>query len=428
MNIDLTLPLEGRRVLIAASGSIAAVKTPILVSALIKAGADVKCVITPSAAKLVSPLALATLSRHRCYQDEDQWSPKQGRPLHIALAEWAEIIVIAPLSASSLSRWTNGLADGLLASLLLASECPIIAAPAMNTSMWENLSIQSNWRQLKSNLKVLSLPTSQGLLACDRLGDGRMVDPELIQLAIESGLLQKNNHGILQRDWEGKRLLVTSGPTIEALDPARFITNRSSGRMGVLIAQAARFRGAQVDLVHGPLQLPNSWLEGLITHPVQDSIGMQQSIASLQSSADAVAMAAAVADLRKQGGASSQKGSKEGLLASIENGFETVPDLLVEMDQKRPIGQVLLGFAAMTGDDRQIEEHGKAKRIRKGCDLLMANPIDREGQGFEVNTNGGFLIGPEDMVKTMPVMSKLALAHQLLNALIALKPNISQKI
>ncbi len=427
MKIEGNQLLRGRRVLLGVSGSIAAVKTPLLVSALVKAGAEVRCIITPSAAKLISPLSLATLSRQRCYQDEDQWNPVQTRPLHIELAEWAEIVVVAPLSASSLSRWAQGLADGLLASLLLACECPVVAAPAMNTAMWENPAVHSNWRKLKHNTRVLPLTPSSGLLACDRLGDGRMVDPELIQLAISSGLIQKSKSGILNNDWQGKRFLVTSGPTIEALDPARQITNRSSGRMGVLLAQAARFRGAQVDLIHGPLQLPQSWLEGLTTYPVNDSKDMQKSLELLQPFADAIAMAAAVADIRKKGGAISKKLNKENLLASLDNGFESVPDLLVEVVNRRPIGQVLLGFAALTGDDSHIEKLGKEKKHRKGCDLLLANPIDRNGQGFEEDANGGFLLGPEEMVIKIPVTSKLALAHQLLDALIEIKPNISKK-
>ena len=427
MSINDIHSLKGRRVLIAASGSIAAVKTPLLVSALIQAGASVKCVVTPSASNLVSPLALATLSRHRCYQDADQWSSTQSRPLHIALAEWAEIIVVAPLSASSLARWTQGLADGLLASLLLASECPIIAAPAMNTGMWENLSVQKNWKNLVSNPQVLALTPSSGLLACDRLGDGRMIAIEVIQIAIASGLLNKDKHGLIQHDWVGKKLLVTSGPTIEALDPARLITNRSSGRMGVLLAQAASFRGAKVDLVHGPLQIPQSWLEGLKTHAVKDFAGMKQCLESLQPTVDAVVMAAAVADLRKKGGALSQKLRKESLLKSMQDGFEPVPDLLREVTKKRSKGQIILGFAALTGNDKEITKLGEEKRVRKGCDLLMANPIDRDGQGFEVNTNGGVLLGPQGMVQSIPITSKLALANQLLSALMAQQNVVSQK-
>ncbi len=428
MKFDITSSLKGRRLLIAASGSIAAIKTPLLVSALIQMGAQVKCIVTPSAARLISPISLATLSRNRCYQDEDQWSSKEPKPLHIALAEWAEIVVVAPLSASSLARWSQGLADGLLASLLMACECPVIAAPAMNTAMWEHPSVQRNWRQLTKNQRVLPLIPSSGLLACDRLGDGRMVDPDLIQIAITSALIDKDKNGILQHDWEGKKFLVTSGPTLEALDPARIITNRSSGKMGVLLAQAARFRGAQVDLVHGPLQVPPGWLEGLSTYPVKDAYGMQEKLALLQPSADAVAMAAAVADLRKKGGALSNKTSKESLIASIGNTFEAVPDLLVEIVNRRYLGQVLLGFAALTGDDNEVKKLGEEKKLLKGCDLLMANPIDRAGQGLEENANGGFLFGPNEMIKSVPVTSKLDVAHQLLDALIALKPNISQNI
>ena len=245
--------------------------------------------------------------------------------------------------------------------------------------------------------------------------------------AIESGLITKDKDGFLQNDWSGKRLLVTSGPTLEALDAARLITNRSSGKMGVLLAQAARFRGAKVDLIHGPLQIKASWLDGLKTFPIQNSNEMQQSLAILQPNADAVAMAAAVADIRKKGGAISEKINKRSLLESIKENFEEVPDLLLEIANKRPAGQILLGFAALTGDDTQIKKLAQDKKMSKGCDLLLANPIDRNGQGFEVNANGGFLLGPKGLVEAMPVTSKLVLAHQLLNALIALKPNISQK-
>ena len=146
--------LQGRRILVAASGSIAAVKTPQLVSALVKAGAEVRCVVTPSAAQLVSAVALASLSRHCCYQDDDQWDPRQPRPLHVALAEWAELVIVAPLSATTLARWTQGLGDGLLASLLLACECPVVAAAAMNTGMWSQPAVRRNWALLGDDPRV----------------------------------------------------------------------------------------------------------------------------------------------------------------------------------------------------------------------------------------------------------------------------------
>ncbi len=420
MKTESTSLLKGRRIVIAASGSIAAVKTPLLVSNLVKAGAEVRCVITPSAAKLVSPLALSTLSRHRCYQDEDQWSNQQARPLHISLAEWAEVLVVAPLTASSLSRWIYGLGDGLLASLLLAFEKPVIAAAAMNTGMWTNKAVSQNWEELQKNPRVLPLNPSSGLLACDRFGDGRMSHIETIQLAIENVIVRTTKTGELERDWKDKRVLISAGPTFESLDPARLITNRSSGKMGVLLCQAAKMRGAKVDLVHGALNLPNSWLEGLSTHSAKSSSEMQQMLNVLQPSADAIAMAAAVADVRRKSGFESKKLRKDSFLNALTSEMETVPDLLKGLVSQKPKNQVLLGFAALTGNDEEIKEQGQTKLVKKGCDLLMANPIDQPGRGFEVNFNGGWLLQEKGDALFIPVTSKLQLAHKLLDALLRL--------
>ena len=427
MRINKALPLNRRRLLIAVTGSIAAVKTPLLVSSLIKAGAEVRCLATPSASNLVSPISLATLSRNRCYLDKDQWNHLEPRPLHIELAEWAELVVVAPLTASTLSRWAQGSGEGLVASVLLACECPIVAAAAMNTGMWSNQGVKDNWEKLKKDPKALCLEPSSGLLACDRNGEGRMVEPELIKLAISSALLQSNDKGHLKRDWQNLKLLATAGPTLENLDPARLITNRSSGRMGVLLAQAARFRGADVDLVHGPLMVPEPWLEGLRRHPVKDSAGMQKILGKLQSSADAVSMAAAIADFRVQGGGNTQKVEKKSLIPSLKN-LEEVPDLLKELSINKPAHQVLLGFAALTGNDESIKKIGKQKLLEKGCDLLMANPIDRIGQGFEVDDNGGWLLGHQNMATSIKVTSKLELAHALLNTLLEIKQKNSSKV
>lgn len=409
--------LAGRRVLVAASGSIAAVKTPLLVSALVKAGAEVRCVITPSAAQLVSAVALASLSRHRCYQDVDQWDPQQARPLHVALAEWAELVVVAPLSATSLARWTQGLGDGLLASVLLAFEGPVVAAAAMNTGMWTHPAVRRNWETLAEDGRVLRLGPESGLLACDRMGDGRMADPELIQLAVTSALQCASSDGALPLDWQGQTLLVSAGPTVEGLDPARVITNRSSGRMGVLVAQAARFRGAVVHLVHGPLQLPMAWLEGLHCYPVQSGAVMQDMLQQLQPEADAVVMAAAVADWRRRGGASAAKAAKADLQVALADDLEPVPDILQGLQGTRPAHQCLLGFAALSGSDDQIVMRATQKCLAKGCDLLMANPIDRDGQGFGNAANGGWLLDSTGEVEVMPVMDKLTLAHRLLDRL-----------
>ena len=406
--------LSGKKILVAVTGSIAAVKAPILISRLIKAGAEVKCVITQSAAKLVSPLSLSTLSRNKCFQDKDQWQEYQTKPLHIALAEWAELILVAPMSATSLSKFTNGNADGLLASILLAAQSQIVIAPAMNTSMWSNQSVKNNWNYLKSINQVISLEPSEGLLACDRIGDGKMVNLDLIELASESAFIFRKQNKFLTKDLTSKRFLISAGPTVEDLDAARQLTNRSSGRMGVLIAQAAKLRGAEDDLVHGPISLQKELLEGLNTYQVRSATEMGEKICELQPSAHVIVMAAAVSDFTKNS-PSNKKISKELFINSIFDDIEETPDLIKNLTSKKLEHQIFLGFAAETGSDSEIKEKGEKKRISKGCDLLMANPIDRDGQGFDKNFNSGFLLGPEKMAKKLSLSTKLSISHQLLD-------------
>ena len=412
--------LSGKKILVAVTGSIAAVKAPILVSRLIKAGAEVKCVITQSATNLVSPLSLSTLSRNKCYQDKDQWADSQTKPLHIALAEWAELIIVAPLSATSLSKFTSGSADGLLASILLASQSQIVMAAAMNTSMWENQSVKKNWNYVKTIDQVITLEPSEGLLACDRVGDGKMVNLDIIEMASESAFIFHEENRFLIKDLKDIRFLISAGPTVEALDAARQLTNRSSGKMGVLIAQAAKLRGAEVDLVHGPVSVQQDLLEGLNTYPVRSSNEMGAKIDDLQPSAQVIVMAAAVSDF-KNNSPSEQKISKEFFLKSIFDDLEMTSDLIKNQTKKKLENQIFLGFAAETGSDNEIIEKGKKKRVSKGCDLLMANPIDRAGQGFDENFNSGFLLGPKKMVKNLSFSTKLAISHQLLDEIRNLK-------
>ena len=412
--------LSGKKILVAVTGSIAAVKAPILVSRLIKAGAEVKCVITQSATNLVSPLSLSTLSRNKCYQDKDQWADSQTKPLHIALAEWAELIIVAPLSATSLSKFTSGSADGLLASILLASQSQIVMAAAMNTSMWENQSVKKNWNYVKTIDQVITLEPSAGLLACDRVGNGKMVNLDIIEMASESAFIFHAENKFLTKDLKDIRFLISAGPTVEALDAARQLTNRSSGKMGVLIAQAAKLRGAEVDLVHGPVSVQQDLLEGLNTYPVRSSNEMGAKIDDLQPSAQVIVMAAAVSDF-KNNSPSEQKISKEFFLKSIFDDLEMTSDLIKNQTNKKLENQIFLGFAAETGSDNEIIEKGKKKRVSKGCDLLMANPIDRAGQGFDENFNSGFLLGPKKMVKNLSFSTKLAISHQLLDEIRNLK-------
>ena len=412
--------LSGKKILVAVTGSIAAVKAPILVSRLIKAGAEVKCVITQSAANLVSPLSLSTLSRNKCYQDKDQWADSQTKPLHIALAEWAELIIVAPMSATSLSRFTSGSADGLLASILLASQSQIIMAAAMNTSMWEHQSVKKNWNYVKNIDQVIALEPSEGLLACDRVGDGKMVSLDIIELASESAFIFHEENKFLTKDLKDIRFLISAGPTVEALDAVRQITNRSSGKMGVFIAQAAKLRGAEVDLVHGPVSVQQDLLEGLNTHPVRSSNEMGAKIDDLQPSAQVIVMAAAISDF-KNNSPSEQKISKEFFLKSIFDNLEMTSDIIKNQTRKKLENQIFLGFAAETGSDNEIIAKGENKRVSKGCDLLMTNPIDRAGQGFDENFNSGFLLGPKKMVKNLSFSTKLAISHQLLDEIRNLK-------
>ncbi len=402
-------PLANKRILLAVSGSIAAVKVPQLVSALVQRGALVRCVLTPSAAQLVSPAALGSLSRHHCYLEADQWLASQPRPLHIELAEWAEILLLVPLSASSLARLAHGLADNLVASIFLASEAPRLLAAAMNTSMWQAAAVQRNWQVLLDEPQSLALPPAgDGLLACDRRGAGRMREPAQLLLAAESLAI----HGARQ-DLKGLRLLITAGPSREELDPARYLSNPSTGRMGVMLALAAQWRGAEVKLLHGLLELEPALLEGLQCFPFINAAQLQLSLRQHQPWADGVVMAAAVADQRlsKTNGEKLSKAELQRQLLQPDT-WELVPDLLQEMVANRPRGQVLMGFCAHSGNGLAI---AKQKLLKKGCDLLFANPIDLDGAGFGAINNQGWLLQQGGEPQQLGPCSKLALAHQLLD-------------
>jgi phosphopantothenoylcysteine decarboxylase/phosphopantothenate--cysteine ligase len=279
--------------------------------------------------------------------------------------------------------------------------------------MWQSPGVARNWEVLQGFERVLPLAPSAGLLACDRQGAGRMAEPEVLMLALESLA-----HWGWRRDWQGQHLLVTAGPTREWLDPARCLTNPSSGRMGVLLAQAARLRGATVDLIHGPLAVDPAWLEGLHCHPINTGAELQQRLHELQPAATAIAMAAAVADHRPAQ-PHTDKLDKAALALAMEAGWQEVPDLLRQLVVQRPAGQRILGFAAQSGD---VLEQARIKHARKGCDLLFANPIDRPGAGFGTSTNQGWLLGPGDQCQALGPAGKLAIAHHMLSALLALGP------
>nr|MBA2749989.1 bifunctional phosphopantothenoylcysteine decarboxylase/phosphopantothenate--cysteine ligase CoaBC [Tatlockia sp.] len=330
----------GRKILVGVGGGIAAYKVCELVSTLFKAGAEVRVILTDSAQEFITPLTLATLARHLAYTDKDFWQPIYNRPLHIDLGEWAEILVIAPLTANTLAKLAHGMADNLLTNTVLASNCPILLAPAMNTEMWQQLSVQRNWQQLLTDKRYYGMQTGDGLLACDRVGAGRMAEPGEIFNNLRSLLYAKG-----QRDLLGKCVLISAGGTREYLDPVRFIGNPSTGKMGLALAQAALNRGAIVTLVHAPLS-------GAIPLGVQ-AIGvvsadqMRQAMLNNFTNADITIMAAAVADV-KPAIYSSVKLPKKSLPQSLP--LESVGDIVAQLGRLKQPHQRLIGFAAQTGD------------------------------------------------------------------------------
>ena len=394
--------LRGRRVLIGVGGGIAAYKVCEVVSTLFKAGAKVRAILTEASQEFITPLTVTTLSRHPAYTDEGFWQPIHDRPVHIELGEWAEVFVIAPLTANTLGKLAHGLADNLLTNTVLASECPILLAPAMNTQMWEQLSVQRNWQQLLSEQRYHSVGPGAGLLACDRVGSGRMAEPAEILAAVESLL-----HTGGKRDLVGKRVLISTGGTREYLDPVRFIGNPSTGKMGLALAQAAMHRGATVTLVHAPAtwEVP----EGVRSIPVVSAAEMQQALLGCLPDADVIVMAAAVADV-KPAEYAAEKLPKKLLPTSLP--LEPVPDIVAELGQRKQPHQRLIGFAAQTGD---IVKPALQKLREKKLDAIAANPIDKPDAGFGSDTNQAIFLDNQGRKVEISPCSKLQLAHHLLD-------------
>ena len=395
---------EGRRVLIGVGGGIAAYKVCEVVSTLFKAGVQVRVILTQAAQEFITPLTLTTLSRNPAYTDEVFWEPSHNRPVHIELGEWAELLVIAPLTANTLGKLAHGLADNLLTNTVLASRCPILLAPAMNTEMWQAQSVQRNWQELLQDSRYHSVGLGSGLLACDRVGVGRMAEPTEI-LAGVSSLLHTGG----KRDLLGKEVLISTGGTREHLDPVRFIGNPSTGKMGLALAQAAKYRGARVTLVHTPAtwEVPL----GIRTIPVVSAAQMRQAMLSHFSEADLILMAAAVADV-KPAEYAPEKLPKRSLPSSLT--LEPVPDILLELGQRKQPHQRLVGFAAQTGD---IVAPALEKLKRKKLDAIAANPIDKPGSGFGSDTNQAIFLDAQGNRQQIAPCSKLEMAHYLFDFL-----------
>lgn len=394
------MEFQDRRILIGIGGGIAAYKICEVVSTLFKSGIQVRVILTQTAQEFITPLTLTTLSRYPAYTDQSFWQPTQTRPVHIELGEWAEVLVIAPLTANTLGKLAHGLADNLLTNTVLASRCPVLLAPAMNTEMWEQQSVQRNWQQLLIDRRYLSVGPGAGLLACDRVGTGRMAEPAEIITSIHSLLYTKG-----QQDLVGKRVLISTGGTREYLDPVRFIGNPSTGKMGLAVAQAAMHRGATVTLVHAPAtwEVPL----GIRAISVVSANQMRQAMLANFADADVIVMAAAVADV-KPAEYVAQKLPKKLLPASLP--LEFVPDILAELGQQKQPHQLLIGFAAQTGE---IIEPALEKLRNKKLDCIVANPIDQPNSGFGGDTNQAVLLDNQGRQLKIASCSKLQLAHHL---------------
>jgi phosphopantothenoylcysteine decarboxylase / phosphopantothenate---cysteine ligase len=397
--------MDERRVLVAVGGGIAAYKVCQLVSSLVQAGMQVRVMLTNSAQAFVTPLSFSTLSRTSAYTDQDFWQGDRGRPLHIELGEWAELIVLAPLTANTLGKLAHGLADNLVTNTILASTCPVIAAPAMNTDMWEQKTVQRNWHTLLEDDRYHAANPGSGLLACDRFGPGRMAEPETLLLQIQSLLMRS------QRDLIGKHILVSAGSTQEFLDPVRYIGNPSTGKMGAAIAQAAFYRGASVTMVHGPMaQVDLQFLSGVRLIEATTAVTMRNAMQQEMAAVDWIFMAAAVADLKPKD-YRDRKIPKNDLpkrLALVE-----VPDIIAGLSNHKQRHQRLVGFAAQTGD---FETPAKEKMERKELDAIVANPIDLPNGGFGSDVNQGVWLDRWGRREEIPLCSKLEMAHRILDA------------
>jgi phosphopantothenoylcysteine decarboxylase/phosphopantothenate--cysteine ligase len=391
---------KSKRVVVCVGGGIAAYKVCELVSTLFKSGVELRIILTKSAQKFITPLTLSTLSRYQAYTDENFWQPIYSRPLHIELGEWADLIVIAPLTANTLAKLAYGMADNLLTNTVLASTCPVLLAPAMNTDMWEQVAVQRNWQQLLTDSRFYGMETGSGLLACDRIGAGRMAEAAEIFIYIQSLLYTQG-----KRDLVGKEVLISAGGTQEYLDPVRFIGNPSTGKMGLALAQAALHRGAKVILVH----CPGSWDVplGVEAIPVITAEEMQGVMLKHLPSADIIIMSAAVADVKPRD-YSSEKLPKRSLPENLP--LAAVPDIVAELGKRKQPHQYLIGFAAQTGD---IITPAREKLQRKKLDAIVANPIDKVDSGFGSDNNQAVFLDKSGRELEIPACSKLEMAHYL---------------
>jgi phosphopantothenoylcysteine decarboxylase/phosphopantothenate--cysteine ligase len=401
--------MEQRRVLVAVTGGIAAYKVPELVRALIRGGASVRCAMTAEAREFVSPMVLQSLTGHPVRSR--LFDPSEESEIdHIALADWAELVVVAPATANTLAKLAHGLADDLVSAVALASRAPILVAPAMNVNMWEHPATRQNLDTLRER-GVSCVGPDVGELACGWEGAGRMSQPDSIAEAVSLCL----GSDVLARE----SVLVTAAGTREPVDAVRYLGNRSSGKMGFAIAAEAALRGARVTLVAGPTPLPTP--PGVRRIDVQTALEMRDAVHSEFDGATIAVMAAAVADFRPAS-VSARKIKKEELpeAAGLTLELERNPDILAEISERRG-SRTVVGFAAESHD---LIAAAQRKLARKGCDLLVANDITREASGFDADTNAVVFVWPDGQIEELASMPKREVAAQLLDRVAKLRGEV----
>ena len=392
--------LKGKKIVLGVTGSIAAYKAALLVRMLIKEGAEVKVIMTSAAKDFISPLTLATLSKHPVLIDvfkEDTWAN------HVMLGRWADMMLVAPLSCNTLAKMAVGICDNLLLAVYLSAACPVMLAPAMDEDMWKHPSTRRNLQTLASNGNVI-VPVDNGELASGLFGEGRMAEPEAI---IASVIQQFKNAGSLS----GKKALVTAGPTYEHIDPVRFIGNHSSGKMGVAIARELSERGASVTLVLGPATGTFN-LDGLNVINVQTAEEMYNACHSVFAETDITIMAAAVADYTPVAVAPQKIKKKE---ENWQVALKKTPDILKSLGQKKTDKQVLAGFALETTNERQ---NALAKLQQKNADIIVLNSLRDSGAGFGKDTNKIAVFDRNGKEKSFDLKSKTAVAKDIVDYII----------
>ena len=393
--------LGGKSILLGISGGIAAYKSAELVRALRAEGCGVQAVMTRAATRFITPLTLASLTGNRVitdlFSDASDEETLHSAIAHIDAAQQSDLLLVAPATADILAKFALGLADDFLSTAHLAFEGPLVLAPAMNTVMWEHPATRDNLMALRARGARIVEP-SVGELACGTVGAGRLADPELIVDTVREALRGS-------AELQGECVLITAGPTREALDPVRYISNRSSGRMGFALADAAARRGARVIVVAGPVSLPTP--NGCQRVDVEDAQQMHDAVMDRLPEATIIVMAAAVADYRPASAASRKLKKRDGL-PLVE--LEETPDILKAVARRKG-NRLLIGFAAETDD---LESNARRKLESKGCDWVVANPVGG-ATGFETDVNQGLLLSATGEAVRVEPMKKARMAARILD-------------